>query len=1769
MAYAFQAGEAFLVNTETEGFQFGSAVTRLSNGGFAITWLDFANTGMNVMEVKAQAFDASGAKVGGEQLVFSQANASTYTPAIAGLRDGGFVVTWDVHHDRDGAGAGILGQIYNNTGARTGAEFVVNTRVENDQSGASVTGLTGGGFVVTWHGFKGDSGSSGGTMITGQLFDASGAKVGAEFLIDDKDAATPAGPRVTALNNEGFVVIWTEMIGSDVSTIDVRAQVFDYMGRKVGGEFPVATNTGGIQTYPNAAALSSGGFVVVWGDESGTLGDTSDSIKAQIFDVNGAKIGSEFLVNTVTLREQQAPTVTGLADGGFVVTWHDYSGSPAGSSTTEIKAQQFDAAGAKVGVEFQVNAITVADQYAPAVTMLTGGDYVITWGDYSHTLGDNETGSIKAQIFSIVIPPATDGDDSLLGTPDSDTIDGLGGNDTLTGNGGTDSLSGGAGNDTIKGMGWLDGGLGHDSIWAEAYAHSTVLGGDGNDTIFDEGQAALVDGGDGNDTIFTDSSLIYGGKGGDIIDVQSGGASPTVYGGDNADYIQIGATVDTTNMIVYGGDGNDIISVLSNGSGGTIVGGAGSDYTELLIGHYLTFEDFTAGDGGDRLQVGTILSTYLIPGLAPWVMVEQVGSDVHVLNTDTGDSWTTIAVLKNVNAGDLTAFNFNGVIPVARVTATEGNDTLEGSAIRDLIDGLGGDDVIHGNGGVDTLRGGAGNDTIEGQGGLIDGGIGNDHITATIATSATVLGGEGHDTIIDDGGAASIDGGAGNDTIDSYSALVHGGAGNDQIQVFSFGDAPSVYGGDGNDWITVNGGMSPWNMILDGGAGNDTINAGESSAGKVTTGAGSDLVIIAPGQSIEITDFTAGVGGDRLEMGNMPDYLRADFNVRTIIRQDGNDVLVQWDSHLGVWNTAVVLKNVNVADLVAANFDGHMPLILGPATEGNDTLNGDHAANSLSALGGNDWVRGFRGDDTLDGGAGIDSLYGGDDNDLLTGTVAFEAGEIFDGGAGSDTLSGFGDVSAATLTGIEQVTIAASRNLKVTVDQFNALSTVHFNANSGLFLANGGVVDLSAKATGLAVGVVASDAGNQITATTLNDVVYGGSGNDTLIGGKGNDSLVGGLGDDLYVFALGDGQDSIRSATAAENDVVSITGPLTIDDVTFSRSGNNMVVAYGTGGDAITLLASGSGSVKTLVVGGVSYSLAGGLKFTGTAGGDNMNGTNFNDTLLGLGGDDSLSGGLGDDVLIGGTGNDRMSGINGNDRYLFALGDGVDTVSGASTAAETDVLEITGALSLADVRFERSGWDLIIHYGAGSDAIVLSAHYDGDTTFPHHKVSTLVVGGVSYDLKGNLFGATEGDDVLTGSEGNDTLDGLGGADSLLGYGGKDTLRGGAGDDTLNGGAGADSLYGGAGDDSYYVDDAADKVHETAGQGHDSVYSSASWKASDNVEAVILVGYGNISAYGNALNNSLGGNFGNNTLSGADGNDVITGNDGNDKLDGGNGHDTLDGGTGNDALTGGDGSDSLDGGIGNDNLNGGARWDTLIGGAGNDILDGGSENDAMYGGVGDDTYVVDHVGDRVYENFNEGTDTVKALISYSLTADIEVLNLIGTDNIGGTGNGLHNAINGNSGNNGLNGGLGNDSLYGWDGDDSLAGGADHDRLSGGNGADTLIGGSGNDVLGGGADADDFVFSGTADNGHDHVVDFVHGVDRLVFTGADYGFAAGQVLGAADFTVGAAAVGSSAQFIWDVATRHLWFDADGDGAGAAVELALISGSAAVTKDDLYFV
>jgi Ca2+-binding RTX toxin-like protein len=428
-----------------------------------------------------------------------------------------------------------------------------------------------------------------------------------------------------------------------------------------------------------------------------------------------------------------------------------------------------------------------------------------------------------------------------------------------------------------------------------------------------------------------------------------------------------------------------------------------------------------------------------------------------------------------------------------------------------------------------------------------------------------------------------------------------------------------------------------------------------------------------------------------------------------------------------------------------------------------------------------------------------------------------------------------------------------------------------------------------------------------------------------------------------------------------------------------------------------------------------------------------------------------------------------------------------------------------------------------------------------------------------------------GNDTLVGNAGNDRLLGGAGDDTLLGGSGNDVMDGSSGADYLDGGNGNDTMAGGPGNDRYIVDSNTDVVIEALSRGAggtDTVETSVSTTAPVNVENLTALADALINLTGNELNNQLVGN---------DLANVLTG---------------------------------------------GAGADVLLGFAGNDTLDGGAGIDKIAGGAGNDLYRVDSRSDLILEYANEGTDTVEAASTYTLTANVENLTLLEGGDFAGGGNSLNNVITGNSGNNILSGGLGADTLVGGLGNDtyvlsdlldtiidsggidtirsslsislqevieraeliglgdtSAVGNALNNTLIGNSGNNYLEGGAGVDELTGGAGGDGFFisFNGTGKSA-DTVTDFKSGEDLLMLDLASFGIdpvaqgisASGMVT--SDTFVqgaGARALDPNDYFVFDTAQQLLYIDPDGSGQQVPLVGVHLAANAGVTllADDIY--
>ena len=167
-----------------------------------------------------------------------------------------------------------------------------------------------------------------------------------------------------------------------------------------GAQFQVNSYTTERQRLPAIASDANGNFVIVWQSYAASADTSRTSIQAQRYDAHGAPLCGQFQVNSYTMGYQSLPAIASDAQGNFVVVWQSHSDEahppPAGS----IRAQRYDAAGGALGEEFQVNSYASVTVSHPEIGSDALGNFIIVWSSRVSGGSDADLESIQAQRFA-------------------------------------------------------------------------------------------------------------------------------------------------------------------------------------------------------------------------------------------------------------------------------------------------------------------------------------------------------------------------------------------------------------------------------------------------------------------------------------------------------------------------------------------------------------------------------------------------------------------------------------------------------------------------------------------------------------------------------------------------------------------------------------------------------------------------------------------------------------------------------------------------------------------------------------------------------------------------------------------------------------------------------------------------------------------------------------------------------------------------------------------------------------------------------------------------------------------------------------------------------------------------------------------------------------------------------------------------------------------------------------------------------------------------
>jgi Ca2+-binding RTX toxin-like protein len=1308
--------------------------------------------------------------------------------------------------------------------------------------------------------------------------------------------------------------------------------------------------------------------------------------------------------------------------------------------------------------------------------------------------------------------------DNVRGGGTLDSLSGFAGDDVLDGWYGNDVLDGGTGNDTL---------IGGEGLDAATYAAATA--GVNVDLRIVGAQDTL---GYGIDTLIGVEYLL-GSAFGD-----------TLRGTDEFNLITdsgvgAGATALSQTDSIYGYGGNDSILVTRGTPAAAVAtninldGGDGADFIELR-GGTLSVGLAANLDGLVASSTGAT-QTYLVAGAT------SNDRNIDVVTVDGGAGNDRIILTgvasATINAGsgaDLVSISMRGATSVNnyQITLGAGADVIQlgvGSNAANSTDVA----VTARTSRVTDFEVGDAGDKFEMSSFL------NFGLTGYTANSNAFAGGylrltqSGTDLLVQ----TDRDGAGATNSFVTVFAISNGYTGGftafnfdgfiGNLTLTGFGSDETITGATGNDVLGGGGGNDVLNGLggtdtLNGGLGNDTLNGGTGFDTATYAGNAADYTVVYEYDSggniigfLSVTDNNVGDGDEGAD------------TLTSVEAVNFNGVVLNATLPVQLLNGATLIGTfATIQAAIDAAVDGNtIRAAAGTYTE-NLNVNKD-----VTIIGANDGVAG-------NGTRGAESIINGQINISADGVtidgvkvVGSAAGPLGTTGVivgtGSDNFSIVNSVLNGTANfaffvnvGVTGLNIATNLIQGYSIGMYISGGTTAGSVHDNRFQGDGGPI------TGLGNGVNSESSLVLIQNNTF----------DGLYSGVLNLYPFGPNPVDLDTYVIG----NTLTGNAAPRPVQIYPTPLSTNIV-----GTDYNEAF-------------NGDIAGLASGTV-------LTFDGQGGDDHIYGFDAGDTLLGgdgndrifaQGGNDNLTGGLGNDVLYGEAGTDTAnfagtlaytdtvlgwvisSSVDGNDvldgvevviggdgqRNLLVGATGYATLQGALTGAATgDNVRLAAGTYTGTVNFTVGGLTVIAQPGAVQNLTYAGAF----------GITVIAAGGV--------------DNITTGA----------GNDAIYGGGGNDVLNGGAGNDVLVGQAGADTMSGGGDNDVYYVDNAGDQVIEAASQGFDVAFTSVSYTLAAGAEvewlaADVVYGTNALNLTGNEFANTLLGNQGINALDGAGGADTLVGYGGNDVYYVDNVGDLIveDAGNGFDAVytsvsyTLGTGAqvewmaaaavyatDAL-------NLTGNELANTILANQGDNILTGGAGADVLVGYGGNDTYFVDNASDYIIEAGGGGFDAVYTNTSYTLdgSAEVEWLSTdatYGTAAINLTGNDVANIILGNQGNNVITGGGGGDLLAGYGGNDT------------------------------------FAFTAALGAGNvDSIIDFEAGADKIALDDAIFA-AIGATLDAGEFVIGGAAADANDRIIYESATGELFYDADGNGAGAAVLFAVIEPNLALTVSDFQMI
>jgi hypothetical protein len=386
-----------LINTTTTGMQHQPAIAALHNTHFFVVWADRSD-----LTIKGQIIQANGNMNGGEFVVNTptptEVNANRQLPTIASSGSGPIVAWIEQAVNPPGPRPHVKLQRFNLDGQKSAPEIQVSTTDVDPKHRPAIVGMIDGGFLVTWMDARSDQ------RIRAQRFGFDGSKKGDEFRVNTSDGFHEA-PIATRLVDGNYVIAWrSDPAPPGGGALVFR--IFDLEGSQVVGEtrpnLSGFTGQKAMTLLDNGRFV----IAHIRGLGESDIGVAKSAVHVNVFEPNGASANIPIFATSGQEINSSSPTLAPLLGGRFLLAWVQKRADTFATTPSVRARVFSGSQGESVGQEVEVNTTATGDRFSVcAATIFAPGEgeaALVAWADDSRIGGDTSDLAVRGRVLPIL-----------------------------------------------------------------------------------------------------------------------------------------------------------------------------------------------------------------------------------------------------------------------------------------------------------------------------------------------------------------------------------------------------------------------------------------------------------------------------------------------------------------------------------------------------------------------------------------------------------------------------------------------------------------------------------------------------------------------------------------------------------------------------------------------------------------------------------------------------------------------------------------------------------------------------------------------------------------------------------------------------------------------------------------------------------------------------------------------------------------------------------------------------------------------------------------------------------------------------------------------------------------------------------------------------------------------------------------------------------------------------------------------------------------------